>query len=49
MVPVFVFDRLNIDHYLTSNNSKDSKFHAIHRYVVEICKKSSVEPMLRFQ
>ncbi len=38
----FVFDRLNIDHYLTSSSSTDGKFHALRRYVVEIGKKLSI-------
>ncbi len=33
---LFVFDRLNIDHYLATSSSIDGKFHALHRYIVEI-------------
>ncbi len=41
--PTFIFDRLNTDHYLTLSSSIDSKFHAIHRYIlVEIEKKLSI-------
>ncbi len=48
MGPVlFVFDRLNIDHYLTSSSSIDGHFHALHRYIVEIGKKLSVNYILR--
>ncbi len=36
---LFVFDRLNIDHYLTSSSSIDCKFHILHHYIVEIGKK----------
>ncbi len=39
---LFVFDRLNIDHYLTSNSSIDGKFHTLHRYIVEIGKKLNI-------
>ncbi len=39
---LFVFGRLNIDHYLTSNSLIDSKFLALHRYVVEIGKQLSI-------
>ncbi len=39
---LFVFYHLNIDHYLTSSSSIDSKFHAPHSYVVEIGKKLSI-------
>ncbi len=39
---LFVFDRLNIDHYLTSCSSIDGKFHALHRYIVEIGKNFSI-------
>ncbi len=35
----FVLDRLNIDHYLTTSSSIDSKFHGLHRYIVEIGKR----------
>ncbi len=45
---LFVFDRLNINHYLTSNSSIDGKFHALHRYIVEIGKKLSINYILRF-
>ncbi len=31
---LFVFDRLNIDHYLTTRSSIDGKFHAQHRYIL---------------
>ncbi len=37
-VLLLVFDRLNVDHYLTSSSSIDGKFHALHRYIVEIGK-----------
>ncbi len=37
---LFVFDRLKIDHYLTSSSSIDGKFHALHHYIVEIGKKN---------
>ncbi len=36
---LFVFDRLNIAHYLISNSSIDGKFHTQHHYIVEIGKK----------
>ncbi len=41
MGPVFPFvlDRLNMDHYLTSSSSIDSKFHALLCYIVEIGKR----------
>ncbi len=42
-----VFDRLNIDHYLTSS-CVNGKFHALHRYIVEIGKKLSINYILRF-
>ncbi len=45
---LFVFDRLNIDHYLTSSSSVDGKFHALHRYVIEISKKLIINYILRF-
>ncbi len=45
---LFVFDRLDIDHYLTRSSSIDGKFHALHRYTVEICKKLSINYILRF-
>ncbi len=45
---LFVFERLNIDHYLTSGSSINSKFHAPHRYTVEIGKKLSINRILRF-
>ncbi len=50
MGPVFLFvlDRLNIDHYLTSSSSTDSKFHALRRYIVEIGKELSVNHIVRF-
>ncbi len=48
LVFLFVFDRLNIDHYLTLSSSVDSKFHALHRYIVEIGKKLSINHILRF-
>ncbi len=37
---LFVFDRLNMDHYLISSSSIDGKFHTPHRYIVEIGKKN---------
>ncbi len=40
---LFVFGRFNIDHYLISNSSVDGKFHALHRYVVEIGKKVKID------
>ncbi len=44
MDPVFLFafNRFNIDHYLTSGSSIVSKFHALHRCIVEIGKKLSI-------
>ncbi len=39
---LFIFDRLDIDHYLTSSSLIDGKFHALHRYIVEIGKKLSI-------
>ncbi len=45
---LFVFDCLNVDHYLTSSRSIDSKFHALPRYIVEIGKKLSINYILRF-
>ncbi len=45
---LFVFDRLNIDHYSTSSSSTDGKFHALRRYIVGIGKKLSVNYILRF-
>ncbi len=50
MDPVFLFafDRLNIDHCLTSSSSIDGKFPALHRYIVEIGKKLSINDILRF-
>ncbi len=45
---LFVFDRLNIDLYLTSSSSVDSKFHALHHYIVEIGKKLSINHILGF-
>ncbi len=45
---LFVFDRLNIDHYLTSNSSIDDKFFALHRYILKIGKKLSINCILRF-
>ncbi len=40
---LFVFDRLDNDHYLTSSSSIDGKFHALHRYIVKIGKKSGIK------
>ncbi len=45
---IFVLGSLNIDHYLTLNSSIDGKFHPLHRYIVEIGKKLSVNYILRF-
>ncbi len=47
LVFLFVFDRLNIDHYSTSSSSIDGKFHALHRYIVEIGEKLSINYTLR--
>ncbi len=45
---LFVFDRLNIDHYLTSSSSIDGKFHTLRQYMVEIGIKLSISYILRF-
>ncbi len=46
---LFVFERINIDPYLkTSSSSIDGKFYALHRYIVEIGKKFSINYILRF-
>ncbi len=45
---LFVFNRLNIDHYLISSSSIDGKFYALHRYIVKIGKKLSLNYILRF-
>ncbi len=50
MSPIFLFafDRLNIDHYLTSSSSIDGKFYTLHRYIVETGKKLSINYIQRF-
>ncbi len=45
---LFVYNRFEIDHYLSSSSSIDSKFHALRRYVLEIGKKLNVNRILGF-